>query len=60
LFSQYAGFLHRLHQTKRDVMIYDYVNAAEAMLLSMSLKRRSGYRALGYAEVSAEETPSKG
>jgi superfamily II DNA or RNA helicase len=60
LLSQYAGRLHRLHPTKRDVMIYDYVDAAEAMLLSMSLKRRAGYRALGYAEVSAEETPSKG
>jgi superfamily II DNA or RNA helicase len=59
LLSQYAGRLHRLHPTKRDVMIYDYVDAAEAMLLSMSLKRRAGYRALGYAEVSAEETPSK-
>jgi hypothetical protein len=29
------------------------------MLLSMSLKRRAGYRMLGYTEVSVEETPSK-
>jgi superfamily II DNA or RNA helicase len=59
LLSQYAGRLHRLHPTKRDVMIYDYVDAREPMLLSMSVKRRAGYRTLGYTEVSADETPSK-
>lgn len=57
LLSQYAGRLHRLHPSKRDVMIYDYVDAREPMLLSMSMKRRSGYRTLGYTEVSVEETP---
>ena len=60
LLSQYAGRLHRLHPTKRDVMIYDYVDAREPMLLNMSLKRRTGYRTLGYTEVSVEETPSRG
>jgi superfamily II DNA or RNA helicase len=59
LLSQYAGRLHRLHPTKRDVMIYDYVDAREPMLVSMSLKRRAGYRTLGYTEVSVEETPSR-
>ncbi len=59
LLSQYAGRLHRLHPTKRDVMIYDYVDVREPMLLSMSMKRRTGYRTLGYTEVSAEETPSR-
>ena len=59
LLSQYAGRLHRLHPSKRDVMIYDYVDAREPMLLSMSMKRRSGYRTLGYTEVSVEETPSR-
>lgn len=59
LLSQYAGRLHRLYPTKRDVMIYDYVDAREPMLLSMSMKRRSGYRTLGYTEVSVEETPSR-
>jgi superfamily II DNA or RNA helicase len=59
LLSQYAGRLHRLHPTKRDVMIYDYVDAREPMLRSMSMKRRAGYRMLGYAEVSVEETPSR-
>lgn len=59
LLSQYAGRLHRLHPSKRDVMIYDYVDAREPMLLSMSIKRRSGYRTLGYTEVSVEETPSR-
>ena len=40
-------------------MIYDYVDKREPMLLSMSMKRRTGYRALGYTEVSVEETPSR-
>jgi hypothetical protein len=56
---EYAGRLHRLHPTKRDVIIYDYVDAREPMLLSMSLKRGAGYRTLGYTEVSVEETPSR-
>ena len=59
LLSQYAGRLHRLHPTKRDVIIYDYVDAREPMLLSMSMKRCAGYRTLGYMEVSVEETPSR-
>jgi len=59
LLSQYAGRLHRLHPMKRDVMIYDYVDAREPMLLSMSMKRRVGYLTLGYTEVSVEETPSR-
>jgi hypothetical protein len=40
-------------------MIYDYVDAREPILLSMSMKRRACYRMLGYAEVSVEETPSR-
>ncbi len=40
--SRYAGRLHRMHPTKRDVLIYDYVDAHEPMLSSMSLKRRAG------------------
>jgi hypothetical protein len=56
--AQYAGRLHRLHPTKRDFVIYDCVDAREPMLLSMSLKRRAGYRTLGYTEVSDDETLS--
>jgi superfamily II DNA or RNA helicase len=49
--AQYAGRLHRLYATKREVIIYDYVDANEPMLAKMARKREVGYRGLGY-EVS--------
>jgi superfamily II DNA or RNA helicase len=58
LLSQYAGRLHRLHPDKRDVVIYDYVDANEPMLAKMAAKRRAGYHNLGYTEVSGEDVLS--
>ncbi len=49
--TQYAGRLHRLHAAKREVIIYDYVDADEPMLARMAAKREAGYKTLGY-EVS--------
>jgi superfamily II DNA or RNA helicase len=46
--AQYAGRLHRLHAAKREVIIYDYVDANEPMLAKMAGRREAGYRALGY------------
>jgi hypothetical protein len=46
--AQYAGRLHRLHDRKRDVVIYDYVDENVPVLARMAAKRRSGYAALGY------------
>jgi superfamily II DNA or RNA helicase len=46
--AQYAGRLHRLHAAKREVVIYDYVDADEPLLAKMAAKRESGYTALGY------------
>jgi superfamily II DNA or RNA helicase len=46
--AQYAGRLHRLHTTKREVIIYDYVDGNEPMLVKMAAKREAGYRSLGY------------
>jgi superfamily II DNA or RNA helicase len=54
--SQYAGRLSRLHAGKKEVMIYDYVDAHEPMLARMAAKRAVGYRNLGYRE-SANEAP---
>ena len=34
--AQYAGRLHRLHTAKREVVIYDYVDADEPMLAKMA------------------------
>ena len=53
--AQYAGRLHRLHPSKVEVVIYDYVDSGEPVLARMAAKRRVGYRSLGYeaAEVGA-------
>jgi superfamily II DNA or RNA helicase len=53
--SQYAGRLHRRHASKRDVVIYDYVDENEPMLMKMATKRESGYRSLGYRPVRSVE-----
>ena len=46
--QQYAGRLHRLHDNKQVVVIYDYVDAMVPVLDKMFLKRRKGYEAIGY------------
>jgi superfamily II DNA or RNA helicase len=51
--AQYAGRLHRRHEAKRYVLIYDYVDEHEPMLTRMALKREAGYRSLGYRFVDA-------
>jgi len=51
---QYAGRLHRLHPSKEEVRIYDYVDREVPMLSRMFEKRLRTYRAIGYAR---GETP---
>ena len=46
--TQYAGRLHRLDAAKKEVIIYDYVDYEVPVLARMSLKRRKGYKAIGY------------
>lgn len=46
--AQYAGRLHRLHETKRMVIIYDYVDVYVPVLAKMYQRRCKGYRSLGY------------
>jgi superfamily II DNA or RNA helicase/very-short-patch-repair endonuclease len=46
--TQYAGRLHRLHDNKRDVRIYDYADLDSPMLARMFERRCSGYEAIGY------------
>lgn len=50
--QQYAGRLHRIHQNKQDVQIYDYVDLQVPMLMSMYKKRVKGYEAMGYHGMS--------
>lgn len=53
--SQYAGRLHRQHTSKRDVVIYDYVNENEPVLMKVARRREAEYRSLGYRAVHAGE-----
>ena len=46
--AQYAGRLHRLHDGKREVRIYDYADLGVPMLARMFNRRCRGYEALGY------------
>ena len=46
--AQYAGRLHRLHAAKREVIVFDYVDANEPLLAKIAGKREAGYRTLGY------------
>lgn len=46
--AQYAGRLHRIHYSKKEVRIYDYVDCHVPMLVRMHKRRLQGYRSLGY------------
>jgi len=46
--AQYVGRLHRLHEGKRDVRVYDYADLDEPMLARMFDRRCRGYEAVGY------------
>jgi len=47
--AQYVGRLHRAHDAKREVIVYDYVDGRVPVLARMAAKRKVGYRALGYS-----------
>jgi len=46
--QQYVGRLHRLHDGKRVVQVYDYIDSNVAMLARMYERRLKGYDAIGY------------
>jgi superfamily II DNA or RNA helicase len=46
--QQYVGRLHRLHDAKRVVRVYDYVDSNVPMLARMYARRLKGYSAIGY------------
>ena len=47
--QQYVGRLHRLHDNKRFVEVYDYVDNNVLMLARMYERRLKGYATIGYA-----------
>jgi superfamily II DNA or RNA helicase len=57
--AQYAGRLHRQHPSKRNVIIYDYVDENEPMLAKMATRRNTGYRKLGYHAVHSKDLSSE-
>jgi superfamily II DNA or RNA helicase len=54
--QQYVGRLHRLHDNKRVVQVYDYVDNGVTMLARMYERRLKGYSAIGYT-IEEEATP---
>jgi superfamily II DNA or RNA helicase len=53
--QQYVGRLHRVHDNKRVVQVYDYVDDWVAMLERMYERRLKGYSAIGY---TIDDTPA--
>ncbi|MBA3849031.1 MAG: hypothetical protein C0502_03425 [Opitutus sp.] len=55
---QYAGRLHRKHEAKRDVLIFDYLDENQAITTAMFRRRAAGYREMGYVvEMPEVATP---
>ncbi|MHB0958731.1 MAG: TOTE conflict system archaeo-eukaryotic primase domain-containing protein [Pirellulaceae bacterium] len=46
--AQYVGRLHRLHEDKTEVRVYDYADLNVPMLARMFDRRCEGYEAVGY------------
>lgn len=46
--QQYVGRLHRLHNDKTKVKVFDYIDKKEPMLNAMFDKRLIGYKSMGY------------
>ena len=55
--QQYVGRLHRLHDNKWVVRVYDYVDAEVPMLARMYERRLKGYSAIGYRVQEVYEQP---
>jgi superfamily II DNA or RNA helicase len=52
--QQYVGRLHRIHDNKRVVRVYDYLDWRVPMLVRMYEKRVTGYKAIGYTIEKSE------
>src|SRR6202046_2205148 len=53
--QQYVGRLHRLHDDKRVVEVYDYVDANVRMLARMYDRRLKGYGDMGYKVLTTSQ-----
>src|SRR3989454_213854 len=55
--AQYVGRLHRLHDNKRVVQVYDYVDSYVPMLARMYERRVRSYKAIGYVIDASAHAP---
>ena len=55
--QQYVGRLHRLHDAKRVVEVYDYVDGNILMLARMYGRRLKGYGDMGYKIIADAKFP---
>ena len=53
--TQYAGRLHRKDDSKKEILIYDYVDDNFSKTRNMFLKRKKTYEKLGYEIVDESE-----
>jgi len=53
----YDSRLHRLHDNKRFVQVYDYIDNYVLMLARMYERRLKGYAAIGYVIEQEKTTP---
>lgn len=53
--QQYVGRLHRLHEGKQIVQVYDYADSAERMLARMYERRLKGYASIGYEVIKQKD-----
>lgn len=51
--AQYAGRLHREYEGKKEVRIYDYIDARVTLCDSMYRKRLKGYAVIGYGATNS-------
>jgi len=52
---QYAGRLNRVHESKNDALIFDYLDENHALAKAMFRRRLAGYKELGYRVEMAED-----
>lgn len=50
------GQIRRLHERKREVIIYDYADTRVLLLARMFERRLRGYRSVGYEQVAESPT----
>jgi len=55
---QYAGRLNRMHESKNDALIFDYLDENHALMHAMFRRRLAGYKELGYRVQMPQDTVS--